>query len=68
MDVFRIEPDVTGIRLMVGDQAVIASCLTDEEVDFAILKLKAELERMGGLMKERLRKDAAEPPPSHDDA
>lgn len=68
MDVFRIESEAAGLTRMGSDQAATTPCLSEVEVAFAVMNPQAELERMGGLMKARLRRDAAEPLFPEDDA
>ena len=56
------EIDFDGVRVTLEGQPLGAGCLTEEEIDGEIARLKAELDRLSGEMKDLLREHQAKPP------
>ena len=56
------ETDITGVYVMVqGGEPLGSGCLTDDQVDFQISRLKGDLDRLAAAMKEALREHLPQP-------
>lgn len=55
------EADFNGVHLTVEGQPLGQGCLSDEEVDREVARLKADLDRLAAEMKAALREHAAGP-------
>lgn len=56
------EADITGVYVTVqGGEPLGSGCLTDDQVDFQISRLKGDLDRLAVAMKEALREHLPQP-------